>query len=124
MPPILIIWTITKQILLTMALFDPAHPGELIRETLSGIREETGKKLTVAEVAAGLGTTRKTLSAIINGKQRVTPEMAIRLSVAFANTTPEFWLTVQENYDLALARKKVDTSTIQTFWQPDTLQSA
>ena len=107
-----------------MALFDPAHPGELIRETLTGIQEETGKKWTVAEVAARLGTTRKTLSAIINGKQRVTPEMAIKLSVAFANTTPEFWLTVQENYDLALAKKKVDISKIQIFWQPDTLQSA
>lgn len=75
--------------------------------------------MTVSEVAIGLGTTRKTLSAIINGKQSVTPEMAIRLGTAFANTTPEFWLTVQENYDLAKARKKVDTSSIRTFWQPD-----
>ena len=48
-----------------MALFDPAHPGALIRETMEGIFEETGKKLTVAEVATGLGTTCKTLSAII-----------------------------------------------------------
>ena len=101
-----------------MALFDPAHPGALIRETLEGIFEETGKKLTVAEVAAGLGTTRKTLSAIINERQSVTPEMAIRLGTAFANTTPEFWLTVQENYNLAQARRKVDTSKVQVFWKP------
>ena len=101
-----------------MPLFDPAHPGELIRETLEGLREETGQKLPVGEVAEGLGTTRKTLSAIINGKQSVTPEMAIRLGVAFANTTPEFWLTVQENYDLAQARQKVDTSRIRVFWKP------
>lgn len=107
-----------------MTLFDPAHPGELIRETLDGIREETGQKLTVAEAADGLGTTRKTLSAIINGKQSVTPEMAIRLGAAFANTTPEFWLSVQEHYDLAQARKKVDTSSIRTFWRPDGLQTA
>lgn len=98
-----------------MALFDPAHPGELIRETLDGILEETGKKLTVSEVAEGLGTTRKTLSAIINGKQSITPEMAIRLGVAFANTSLEFWLSVQKNYDLALARKKVDASNVRTF---------
>lgn len=101
-----------------MALFDPAHPGALIRETLEGIFEETGKKLTVAEVAAGLGTTRKTLSAIINERQSVTPEMAIRLGTAFANTTPEFWLTTQENYDLAQARRKVDTSVVTVFWKP------
>ncbi|GAB2779025.1 HigA family addiction module antitoxin [Rhabdobacter roseus] len=101
-----------------MALFDPAHPGALIRETLEGIFEETGKKLTVAEVAEGLGTTRKTLSAIINGKQSVTPEMAIRLGAAFPNTSAEFWLTVQENYDLAKARQKVDISRVTVFWQP------
>jgi len=99
-----------------MALFDPAHPGALIRETIEGIIEETGQKLTVSEVATGLGTTRKTLSAIINGRQSVTPEMAIRLGTAFANTTPEFWLTVQENYDLAQARRNVDISTVKVFW--------
>ena len=101
-----------------MPLFDPAHPGELIRETLDGLREETGQKLTVQEVADGLGTTRKNLSALINGKQRVTPEMAIRLAAAFTNTTPEFWLTVQEHYDLAQARQKVDTSKVRVFWKP------
>ena len=84
-----------------MALFAPAHPGALIRETLEGICEETGKKRTVSEVATGLGTTRKTLSVIINDRQGVTPEMAIRLGTAFVSTTPKFWLTVQENYDLA-----------------------
>jgi antitoxin HigA-1 len=50
-------------------MFNPAHPGELIKETIDGIAEETGKKLTIEEVVTGLGTTRKTLSAIINGKQ-------------------------------------------------------
>ena len=66
-----------------MVLFDPAHPGELIRETLDGIFEETGKRLTVEQVANALGTTRKTLSAIINGKSAILPEMAIRLGTAF-----------------------------------------
>lgn len=100
-----------------MAMFDPAHPGELIRETIAGIHEETGQKLTVLQVASGLGTTRKTLSAIINGKQSVTPEMALRLGKAF-NTTAEFWLHAQENYNLAQARKRVDVREVQVFWQP------
>ena len=90
-------------------------PANLSEKTLDGILEETGKKLTISEVAEGLGTTRKTLSAIINGKQSITPEMAIRLGVAFANTSLEFWLSVQKNYDLALARKKVDASNVRTF---------
>jgi len=104
-----------------MALFNPAHPGELIRETLEGLREETGQKLTIAEVAEGLGTTRKTLSAIINGKQSVSPEMAIRLGAAFPNTSAEFWLKVQENYDLAKVKPTVDTSHIRVFWNPSSL---
>lgn len=45
---------------------DPAHHSELICETIVGFREETGQKLAVLEVANGLGTTRKTLSAITN----------------------------------------------------------
>lgn len=102
-----------------MALFDPAHPGELVRETLRGLEEETGRKFTVQEIADGLGTTRKTLSSLLNGKQGVSPEMAIRLATAFANTTPEFWLKAQENYDLAQARKKVDTSKVRVFWKPE-----
>lgn len=96
-------------------MFDPAHPGELIRETLEGLKEETGTNLTIEQVATGLGTTRKTLSAIINGRQGITPEMALRLSAAF-NTTPEFWLHAQENYDLAQARKKVDIKGVKVFW--------
>jgi len=98
-------------------MFDPAHPGELIRETLDGLREETQKKLTIEQVATGLGTTRKTLSAIINGKQSVSPEMALRLSKGF-NTSPEFWLHAQENYDLAQARKKIDIKHVKVFWEP------
>ena len=98
-------------------MFNPAHPGELIRETIDGITEETGKKLSIEEVAISLGTTRKTLSAIINGKQAVTPEMAIELATGFSNTTPEFWLRVQDNYDLFLARKKVDTKKIKVLWK-------
>ncbi len=71
-------------------MFNPAHPGELIKETIEALREETGKPFTIQEIADGLMTTRKTLSAIINCKQGVSPEMAIKLSVAFANTSPEF----------------------------------
>jgi len=97
-------------------MYNPAHPGELIRETIEGIREETGEKLTIEEVAKGLDTTRKTLSAIMNGRQRVTSEMALKLATAF-NTTPEFWLRIQENYNLFHARKKVNTSKVHVFWK-------
>jgi addiction module HigA family antidote len=97
-------------------MYNPAHPGELIRETIEGLREETGKSLTIEEVAKGLITTRKTLSAIINGKQGNTPEMSLKLAKAF-NTSAEFWLHAQENYDLALARKKKSIKEVRVFWK-------
>lgn len=97
-------------------MFNPAHPGELIQETIEALREESNKNITIEEVAAGLQTTRKTLSAIINGRQGVSPEMAIKLAAAFKNTTPEFWLRAQNNYDLAKARGKVMTDHIKVFW--------
>ena len=99
-----------------MPMFNPVHPGEIIREYIEGLREETGKPYTIAEVAKGLQTTRKTLSAIINGKQGVTPEMALKLAASF-NMKPETWLKLQENYDLMQARKKVDTTNNIVFWQ-------
>lgn len=99
-----------------MAMFAPAHPGELIKETIDGIREETGNKLTILEIAKGLEISRKTLSAIINQKQGISPEMALKLAKAF-NTSSDFWLRAQENFDLAIARKKVDTNNIKVFWK-------
>ncbi|SKC11208.1 HigA family addiction module antitoxin [Dyadobacter psychrophilus] len=98
-----------------MAIFDPAHPGELIRETLDGLREE-GYQFTIEQVASSLGTTRKTLSAIINGKSNLSPEMAVRLAAGFPNTTAEFWMKVQQNFDLAKAKSKIDTSVIKPLW--------
>jgi addiction module HigA family antidote len=101
-----------------MAIHDPAHPGELILETIEGLRDETKQALTITEVAKGLQTTRKTLSAIINGRQGVSPEMALKLAAGFKNTTPEFWLRVQESYDLARARKRVNVKQVKVFWHP------
>ena len=97
-------------------MFAPAHPGELIRETIEGIREETGDKLTFEEVANGLRVSRKTLSAIINQKQGISSEMALKLAKAF-NTSPDFWLRAQENYDLAIARQTINTDNVKVFWR-------
>ena len=96
-------------------MYNPAHPGELIKETIEALREETGETMTIETLAKRLGTTRKTLSALINAKQSLTPEMALKLEAAFPNTPAEFWLHVQDNYNLAKARKKVNTRKIKVL---------
>jgi addiction module HigA family antidote len=55
--------------------------------------------LSVTEAAKALDVSRKTLSAILNGRAGISPEMAVRLSVAF-DTSAESWLSQQVQYDL------------------------
>jgi addiction module HigA family antidote len=72
----------------------PTHPGELIKaDYMEPLR------LTVTALAERLGVSRKTLSAILNQRASVTPDMALRLSRAFS-TSAELWLNLQRNYDL------------------------
>ena len=77
-----------------MLMHNPPHPGEVLKELCI---EPLG--LTVTEAAKGLGVSRKTLSTILNGKSGISPEMAVRLSIAF-NTSSESWLNQQSQYDL------------------------
>jgi addiction module HigA family antidote len=80
----------------------PTHPGMIIKEDyLSPLG------LSIKEMAANLGVSRKTLSKILNERGAITPEMALRLSRAF-DTTPELWLNLQKNYDLWQARQRSD----------------
>ncbi|MDH4048489.1 MAG: HigA family addiction module antitoxin [Gammaproteobacteria bacterium] len=80
-----------------MHMHNPPHPGEVLRELCI---EPLG--LSVTEAAEGLGVSRKTLSAVLNGRAGISPEMALRLSIAF-ETSPESWLNQQTQYDLWLA---------------------
>ncbi len=82
-----------------MDMHNPPHPGEVLRELCI---EPLG--ISVTEAAESLGVSRKTLSAILNGRSGISPEMAIRLAKAF-DTTPESWLNQQMLYDLHVARK-------------------
>ena len=72
----------------------PPHPGKVVKELCI---KPLG--LTVTEAARVLGVSRKTLSELLNGRTGISPEMAMRLSIAF-KTTPESWLTQQMQYDL------------------------
>jgi len=78
----------------------PTHPGEVLRED---VIKPLG--LTVTEAANRLGVTRKTLSALINCRTSMSPEMAIRVSRA-TGTSPESWLFMQAKLDLWLAENR------------------
>lgn len=81
-------------------MHNPPHPGEVLRALCL---EPLG--LTVTAAARALGVSRKTLSSILNGRAGISPEMAIRLSLAF-DTSAESWLNQQLQYDLWRAERK------------------
>ena len=92
-----------------MPMKNPPHPGRSIR---TACLEPLGLSITAG--AKVLGVTRQALNNVINGKAGISPEMAIRLSKAFGST-PETWLHMQMNYDLAQARKHESEIKIKRY---------
>ena len=81
-------------------MYKPVHPGRIIRDDYLEPLE-----LTVKQMANSLKISRQALTAILNERAGVTPEMALRLSEAF-DTTAKLWINLQRAYDMDLARKK------------------
>jgi len=90
-----------------MRMHNPPHPGEIIRELCI-----EPLNLRVTEAANALGVTRKTLSALLNGRSGISPEMALRLSKVFGRT-PEGWLRLQLQFDLWKTEQSVDISRLK-----------
>ncbi len=82
-----------------MIMHNPPHPGLVVKRMLI-----EGAELSVTEAAKALGVGRVTLSKVLNGKSGISPEMAIRLSLAL-NTSSEMWVNMQSMYDLWQAEK-------------------
>ena len=78
-----------------MPMKNPPHPGGFV---LRQCIEPLG--LTITGAATALGVTRSTLSELVNGTRRISPEMAVRLSQVFGGSA-QSWLTQQAQYDLA-----------------------
>ncbi len=77
-----------------MKIFDPTHPGEILKEIYID-----GHDLTINAVAVAIGVTRTTLSKLVNQHQNVNLEMALRLGKAF-NTEAEMWMNLQRDYSV------------------------
>ena len=92
-------------------IHEPLHPGEIIRTLCI---EETG--LNVTEAAKRLGVDRTTFSRLINGHAGISPEMAIRLSIALEKPA-KMWMNLQRDFDLYKAEKIRKTLKIKKFTQ-------
>ena len=95
---------------MSVQMHNPPHPGEILRELCLEPLE-----ISITEAAEGLGVSRKTLSAILNGRAGISPEMALRLSIAF-DTTPESWLNQQSQYDLWVASRQAKGMKVKKLY--------
>ena len=85
---------------------NPAHPGELIRESLDDLG------VSISAAAKVLGITRQQLHNLIAGRSGVTAEMAVRLEKALGSTA-DTWLRMQMNYDLAQIRQRATSIKVK-----------
>ncbi|MBH0198096.1 MAG: HigA family addiction module antidote protein [Nitrospira sp.] len=101
-----------------MRMKNPPHPGRIIRQECI---EPLG--LTVTDAAKHLRVTRQALNNLVNGRAGISPEMAIRLSQAFGSS-PEVWLGLQLDYDLAHAAKRAASLKIPRLEVRETTPAA
>lgn len=93
-----------------MAMHNPAHPGEILKELVID-----PLALTITDVAKHLNISRKTLSKVLNGRGAVTPEMAVRLELAFMRPSADHWLRLQNAYDLWISRQNKSDLEVEPY---------
>lgn len=83
-----------------LRMHNPPHPGEVLKKLCF---DPLG--LSITKAAKALGVSRTTLSNLLHGRTGISPEMAVRLSIAF-DTTAESWMNQQVQYDLWQAKQR------------------
>lgn len=78
-------------------MYNPSHPGIVLREYLSHV--------SITDAAKALGVTRVALSRILNGNTGISADMALRLEIAIG-TSAEMWTEMQAKYELWQASQK------------------
>lgn len=89
------------------SLMPPVHPGEILREDFM---KPLG--LTVNKLALDLHVPATRIGEIVHERRRITLETALRLARYF-NTNAEFWLNLQNFYDLEATRRSGKVSEIE-----------
>jgi addiction module HigA family antidote len=89
--------------------YNPMHPGEFIKRVYL-----IPFNIASNELARNLQVSPGLISRLINGKTDISPAMALKLSKVLGRS-PESWLLMQDNYDLWLARQKIDIENYETM---------
>jgi antitoxin HigA-1 len=92
-----------------MAMLNPPHPGLSVKHDCL---EPLG--LSVTNGAEILGVTKQTLNDLVNDRRGISPEMALRLDMAFGSGA-DTWIRLQAAYDLAQARCKSDQLKVNRY---------
>ena len=79
---------------------NPSHPGSVLRTLWLEPLE-----MTISEAASRVGMSRSHFSAFVNGRARLTPELAICLETVFGSNA-DTWCAIQAAYDLAQVRNQ------------------
>ena len=88
---------------------NPAHPGGFVKhEVIEALN------LTVTEAATVLGVTRAALSAVLNERARLSPEMALRIEKAFG-VSMDTLMRMQNSYDIARIRRRAGEIKVASF---------
>ena len=90
----------------------PIHPGEILREEYL-----VPLDLSSNALAQAIGVPANRITEIVAEKRSVTADTALRLARALG-TTPEFWLNLQQSYELRLAQQDKDTTAAVSAIRP------
>lgn len=90
-----------------MKMFNPPHPGEILKDLYL-----PDYNLTVTAFALKIGVSRTTASELVNCKNGVSAEMALKLAKAFG-TSAQYWLNMQQAYDLWQAEQHVNLDNVE-----------
>jgi antitoxin HigA-1 len=96
----------------TGTLMPPVHPGEILREDFM-----KPLALTLNKLALELRVPATRIGEIVHERRRITAETALRLARYF-HTNAEFWLSLQNFYDLEVTRRSGKASEIERQVQP------
>lgn len=88
---------------------NPAHPGGFVKSEVIEALE-----LSVTDAARVLGVTRAALSAVLNERARLSPEMALRIERAFG-VSLDTLIRMQSSYDIAQTRMRAEEIEVALF---------